>query len=79
MRLQIRNIAFKKPNAWGLYDMAGNVWEWCSDWYDVHSSRRVIRGGSSFDSDYCCQSLYHGGDTPDFRRISTGFRIVRTP
>ncbi len=58
-----------KPNAWGLFDMHGNVWEWCQDWHGDYSgassgSRRVYRGGSFFDAARNCRSAYRGYNAP---------------
>jgi formylglycine-generating enzyme required for sulfatase activity len=65
-----------EPNALGIYDMHGNVWEWCEDWYDASQKARVLRGGSwSVDSAYC-RSAYRISYTPDYRYDYIGLRLV---
>ena len=66
-----------KPNQFGLYDLGGNLWEWCEDWYDSDLKWRVWRGGSWSSGDPApLLSSCRGGSTPGSRRDSVGFRCV---
>jgi formylglycine-generating enzyme required for sulfatase activity/serine/threonine protein kinase len=66
-----------KPNNLGLYDMGGNVWEWCEDWFDAAQKDRVLRGGcwSNYARNILLSSL-RGHDPPGPRNNYSGFRIV---
>jgi len=62
---------------YGLLDMAGNVWEWCEDWYDDEKRFHVFRGGSWNSDLYFVRSAYRNGYVPDLRDGNFGFRCAR--
>ena len=84
-------VKTKAANELGIYDMSGNVWEWCSDWYDAsyYSSSpqndptgsatgpyRVLRGGSLSRDATDCRCAYRGSTTPSYRYSNVGFRLA---
>ena len=87
-------VGTKKPNAWGLYDMHGNVWEWVEDdghsnyegapsdgsaWIDEpRGTERVMRGGGWGSSARDCRSAYRNSDVPEGRADGVGFRLARS-
>lgn len=75
-----REVGGRQPNAWGLYDTLGNVWEWCWDVYDaeVYGTYRVLRGGGWFDERWSCRASVRRRSHPTFRIDDTGFRVARS-
>lgn len=71
-------VGKKKPNALGLYDMSGNVWEWCDSKYRSSGAFRVVRGGSCHFNDSNCEGSYRSSFDPGCRGNSVGFRLVRS-
>jgi formylglycine-generating enzyme required for sulfatase activity len=85
-------VGSKKPNAFGLFDMHGNVWEWCQDWYHgsydgappdgsawlsgSEQKLRVVRGGACINDAFLCRSAMRLGFEPSVTSYDTGFRVV---
>ncbi len=92
-RQETTEVGTFPPNAFGLYDMHGNVWEWCQDWFaqEYYSkslendprgpdtgSNRVLRGGAWRHGARGCRSAYRSGNGPGGRILALGFRLLRT-
>ena len=88
---QTHPVAEKRPNAWGLFDMHGNVWQWCEDWYDQEAYRstansdpkgptlgeaKVQRGGAWNFPPASARSAYRMRNVPSLRHANFGFRVV---
>lgn len=73
-------VAERTANPWGLYDLLGNVWEWCWDVYDaeVYGGYRVLRGGGWFDEHWSCRASVRRRSHPTLRIDDVGFRLARS-
>ncbi|MGA4847412.1 formylglycine-generating enzyme family protein [Streptomyces sp. G5(2025)] len=77
---RVHDVGSRQANPWGLYDMLGNVWDWCWDVYDaeVYGSYRVLRGGGWFDEHWSCRASARRRSHPSFRVDDVGFRVARS-
>jgi formylglycine-generating enzyme required for sulfatase activity len=77
---RLQDVGTKQPNALGLYDMLGNVWEWCWDIFDaeVYGPYRVFRGGGWSDFPHSCRASCRRKSHPTFRMDDLGFRLAQS-
>ncbi|MFJ6415236.1 formylglycine-generating enzyme family protein [Paeniglutamicibacter sp. NPDC091659] len=76
-----QGVALKQPNDFGLFDMIGNVWEWCWDYADTarYGDYRSLRGGGWADKKWSCRAAVRRGSAPDAVLEDVGFRVARGP
>nr|UOL51483.1 SUMF1/EgtB/PvdO family nonheme iron enzyme [Streptomyces sp.] len=77
---EVHEAGTRVPNAWGLHDMIGNVWEWCWDRYDpaVYGPYRVFRGGGAYDPPRACRASCRRKSHPTLLIDDLGFRLARS-